>query len=153
MNRNSTQVWQDSLLCRTAGRGEIIRAGAILSAAPSSAPLWPRTSPSIAEHRQRSRQPMPEQYIVVERDEPIATATINRPDKLNALNWALVAELADRLEELDADDAIRCIVLTGAGERAFAAGADIAEMAGATPIQMAAGAFTAWDRIRRIKKP
>ena len=96
---------------------------------------------------------MPEQYIVVERDEPIATATINRPDKLNALNWALVAELADRLEELDADDAICCVVLTGAGERAFAAGADIAEMAGATPIQMAAGAFTAWDRIRRLKKP
>ena len=96
---------------------------------------------------------MPEQYILVERDEPIATATINRPDKLNALNWALVAELADRLEELDADDAIRCIVLTGAGERAFAAGADIAEMSGATPIQMATGAFEGWDRIRRIKKP
>jgi enoyl-CoA hydratase len=96
---------------------------------------------------------MPEQYIVVERDEPIATATINRPEKLNALNWALVAEMADRLEELDAEDAIRCVVLTGAGDRAFAAGADIAEMAGATPIQMAAGAFTAWDRIRRIKTP
>jgi enoyl-CoA hydratase len=96
---------------------------------------------------------MPEQYIVVAREEPIATATINRPDKLNALNWALVAELADRLEELDADDAIRCIVLTGAGERAFAAGADIAEMANASPMQMAAGGFAAWDRIRRIRKP
>jgi enoyl-CoA hydratase len=96
---------------------------------------------------------MPEQYIVVEREDPIATATINRPDKLNALNWALVAELADRLEELDADDAIRCIVITGAGERAFAAGADIAEMADATPMRMAAGGFAAWDRIRRIRKP
>src|SRR5262249_40415592 len=106
-----------------------------------------------AHHRQRSRYRMPEQYIVVTRDAPIATAIINRPDKLNALNWELIAELADRLEELDSDDAIRCVVLTGAGERAFAAGADIAEMADATPIQMAAGAFTAWDRIRRIKKP
>jgi len=96
---------------------------------------------------------MTAQYIVVAREEPIATATINRPDKLNALNWALVAELADRLEELDADDAIRCIVLTGAGERAFAAGADIAEMANASPMQMAAGGFAAWDRIRRIRKP
>ncbi len=45
---------------------------------------------------------MPEQYILVEREEPIATAIINRPDKLNALNWALVTELADELEKLDA---------------------------------------------------
>ncbi len=96
---------------------------------------------------------MPEQYIHVEREEPIAIATINRPEKLNALNWALVAELADALEGLDRDDAIRCIVLTGAGERAFAAGADIGEMSDKTPIQMAAGGFTSWDRIRRIKKP
>ena len=73
---------------------------------------------------------MPEQYILVERDEPIAVVTLNRADKLNALNWALVAELADRFEELDDDPAIRCIVLTGAGDSAFAAGADIAEMAG-----------------------
>ncbi len=96
---------------------------------------------------------MPEQYIRVEREEPIAIATINRPEKLNALNWALVAELADALEELDRDDAIRCIVLTGAGERAFAAGADIGEMSDKTPIQMAAGGFESWERIRRIKKP
>src|SRR5690349_23663332 len=96
---------------------------------------------------------MPEQYIVVTREEPIATVTINRPDKLNALNWALVSELAGRLEELDRDDAIGCMVLTGAGDRAFAAGADIAEMSGATPLQMATGPFEGWDRIRRIKKP
>ena len=96
---------------------------------------------------------MPEQYILVEREEPIATAIINRPDKLNALNWALVAELADELEKLDADDAIRCIVLTGAGDRAFAAGADIAEMSDASTMQMATGPFESWDRIRRIHKP
>ncbi len=96
---------------------------------------------------------MPEQYILVEREEPIAILTINRPDKLNALNWALVSELADRLEELDRDDAIGCMVLTGAGDRAFAAGADIAEMSDATPMQMATGPFEGWDRIRRIKKP
>ena len=96
---------------------------------------------------------MPEQYILVERDEPIAIATINRPDKLNALNWDLVAELAGELEKLDADDAIHCIVLTGAGDRAFAAGADIAEMADATTMQMATGPFESWARIRRIHKP
>lgn len=92
-------------------------------------------------------------YIRVERDEPIATLIINRPDKLNALNWALVAELADEMEALDRDDAIHCLVLTGAGERAFAAGADIAEMSTATAAQMALGPFEGWDRIRRIKKP
>jgi enoyl-CoA hydratase len=96
---------------------------------------------------------MAEQYILVEREEPIATAIINRPDKLNALNWGLVRELADELEKLDADDAIGCIVLTGAGDRAFAAGADIAEMSGASTMQMATGSFENWDRIRRIHKP
>ena len=96
---------------------------------------------------------MSEQTVLVEREAPIAVVTINRPDKLNALNWGLVAEMAAQLEALDADDAIRCLVLTGAGEKAFAAGADIAEMSGASPIQMATGSFESWDRIRRIKKP
>jgi enoyl-CoA hydratase len=81
---------------------------------------------------------MPDQYILVEREEPIAVATINRPDQLDAL---------------DRDDAIRCIVLTGAGNRAFAAGADIGEMSNRTPIDMAIGGFEGWDRIRRIKTP
>ncbi|HKW22609.1 MAG TPA: enoyl-CoA hydratase-related protein [Ktedonobacterales bacterium] len=96
---------------------------------------------------------MPQQYILVEREEPIATAVINRPDKLNALNWDLIAELADELEKLDADDSIGCIVLTGAGDRAFAAGADIAEMSDASTMRMATGSFENWDRIRRIHKP
>jgi len=96
---------------------------------------------------------MPQQYILVEREEPIATAVINRPDKLNALNWDLIADLADELEKLDADDSIGCIVLTGAGDRAFAAGADIAEMSDASTMRMATGSFENWDRIRRIHKP
>jgi enoyl-CoA hydratase len=96
---------------------------------------------------------MSEQYIRVEREEPIAIATIDRAEKLNALNWALISELADALEALDRDDAIRCIVLTGAGDRAFAAGADIGEMSDKTPMQMATGGFASWDRIRRVKKP
>ena len=96
---------------------------------------------------------MPQQYILVEREEPIATAIIKRPEKLNALNWDLVTELADELEQLDRDDAIGCIVLTGAGDRAFAAGADIAEMSDASTMRMATGPFESWDRIRRIHKP
>src|SRR5215469_11424428 len=97
---------------------------------------------------------LPEQpQVLVEREDPIAVVTINRPDKLNALNWGLVARMADYLEELDADSNIRCIVLTGAGDKAFAAGADIAEMSSASAITMATGSFNSWDRIRRITKP
>ncbi|HEX8731428.1 MAG TPA: enoyl-CoA hydratase-related protein, partial [Ktedonobacterales bacterium] len=92
-------------------------------------------------------------YILVEREGAVATVIINRPEKLNALNWTLIGELADKLAALDHDDAIHAIVLTGAGERAFAAGADIAEMSGATAAQMALGPFEGWDRIRRIHKP
>ncbi|HKS70937.1 MAG TPA: enoyl-CoA hydratase-related protein [Ktedonobacterales bacterium] len=97
--------------------------------------------------------PDQQQYIVVDHEGPIALVTINRAEKLNALNWQIVSELADRLEELDRDDTIRCIVLTGAGNKAFAAGADIAEMSGKGPIDMLTGGFEAWNRIRRIYKP
>ena len=65
------------------------------------------------------------QHILVERNEQIGIVTLNRPKELNALNFSLVGELVDVLEELDRDQTIRCIVITGAGEKAFAAGADI----------------------------
>ena len=94
-----------------------------------------------------------QQYILVERDGAVATVIINRPDKLNALSWALVGQLADHLETLDRDDTVHAIVLTGAGERAFAAGADIAEMSDKSATEMALGPFEGWDRIRRVKKP
>ncbi len=96
---------------------------------------------------------MPYEYILVEREDPIAVVAINRPAKLNALNWTVVGEVATALEELDRDDAIRCIVLTGAGDRAFAAGADIGEMSDKSPMDMLAGGFANWDRIRRVQKP
>ncbi len=96
---------------------------------------------------------MPYETILVERDAPIAVVTINRPEKRNALNWTVVGEVATALEELDRDDAIRCIILTGAGDRAFAAGADIAEMSDKSPLQMMGAGFTNWNRIRRIQKP
>src|SRR6266567_5465534 len=93
------------------------------------------------------------QYILVERDAHVGIVTLNRPKELNALNFHLISELADALEEFDRDDSIRCIVLTGAGEKAFAAGADIKEMSDKTPISMMMGGFDAWTRIRHIKKP
>jgi enoyl-CoA hydratase len=69
------------------------------------------------------------------------------------LSTPLVSELADALDEFDRDDAIRCIIITGAGEKAFAAGADIKEMSDKTPIEMAIGGFDNWARIRRVHTP
>jgi enoyl-CoA hydratase len=66
--------------------------------------------------------------ILSERAGAIAVVTLNRPKVLNALNAVMVRELREAFAELDADDAVRCVVLTGSGERAFAAGADISEL-------------------------
>lgn len=93
------------------------------------------------------------QYILVERNEQVGIVTLNRPKELNALNNRLVAELADALDEFDRDEAIRCIVVTGAGDKAFAAGADIKEMSDKSPIDMMIGGFEQWGRIRRIHTP
>src|SRR2546428_1863896 len=93
------------------------------------------------------------QYILVDRDERVGIVTLNRPKELNAINHQLVSELADALKALDNDEEIRCIVITGAGDRAFAAGADIKEMSDKSPIHMMLGGFEAWEPIRRIKTP
>ncbi len=93
--------------------------------------------------------------VLVERDEArrVALVRLNRPQQLNALNAEVMDRLCEALEALDRDDAVRCIVVTGS-ERAFAAGADIGEMAGATPVEMlVANRIGQWDRIRRITKP
>lgn len=66
--------------------------------------------------------------VLLERDGPIATLIINRPDKLNALNLDVLEALGGRVEELREDATIRCAILTGAGDKAFVAGADIGAM-------------------------
>jgi len=72
---------------------------------------------------------------------------------LNALSTPLMTELVEALEALDADDAVRCIVLTG-NERAFAAGADIGEMADVSAVEMLKrNQFARWERIRKVRKP
>ncbi len=76
--------------------------------------------------------------VLLERRGRIALITINRPDKLNALNIATRKELADALDELRNDEEIRVVVITGAGEKAFVAGADINEFAGRTAVQQRA---------------
>ena len=72
--------------------------------------------------------------ILVERRDRVAIITINRPEKRNALNIQTRAEGAAALDELRADDSIRVVVITGAGDKAFIAGADIAEFANRTAL-------------------
>src|SRR5437763_11379180 len=67
------------------------------------------------------------EHILVDRENGVGVVTLNRPEKLNAMNRKLSGELRDAIKELDADDAIGCIVITGAGNRAFSAGGDIHE--------------------------
>jgi enoyl-CoA hydratase len=66
--------------------------------------------------------------ILVEIEDTAAILTLNRPSVLNALNAALLSELSRALSELERDDAVRAIIITGAGSKAFAAGADIGEL-------------------------
>ena len=68
-----------------------------------------------------------EDHILVQRDGAIATVVLNRPEKLNALTRPMWKRLGEVFEELSADDAVRCIVIRGAGTKAFAPGNDIAE--------------------------
>lgn len=95
------------------------------------------------------------QYILVEPryEQHIALIRLNRPKELNALCLELMAEVRDALKMLEADEEVRAIVLTG-NERAFAAGADIKQMAGKTAIDMLLiDQFATWDTIKKIKKP
>ncbi len=97
----------------------------------------------------------PRDYTVirVENAPPVATIFLNRPQQLNALNLAVMDDLVAALDALEADDAIRVVVLTG-DARAFAAGADIGDMAEAGATEMLRrDQFAKWDRIRRFKKP
>jgi enoyl-CoA hydratase len=84
----------------------------------------------------------------------VALVTLDRPEVLNALDYRTLGELVEALERLDADESVRCVVITGAGEKAFAAGADIKEMADATPVTLSvANNFARWERIRRVRVP
>ncbi|MDP4662780.1 MAG: enoyl-CoA hydratase/isomerase family protein, partial [Salibacteraceae bacterium] len=68
-------------------------------------------------------------HLLVEKANLVATVTINRPDKLNALNKEVINQLSKCLSALESDEEVRCVILTGSGEKAFVAGADISEFA------------------------
>ncbi len=93
------------------------------------------------------------QNIVTETQGRVGIIRLNRPQALNALNAALKAELSLAIDAFEADDAIGCMLITG-NEKAFAAGADIKEMADKTFIEAYLGNFAGtWDRASRARKP
>ena len=116
------------------------------------------SSPSEATSRASTGDPADRRFVRVDfpadgRDQ-VALVTIDRPEALNALSFPLLAELTDALEALDGDPACRAIVLTGAGERAFAAGADIKELAEQTPVTLTVdNHFHRWERLKRLRTP
>ena len=91
--------------------------------------------------------------ILASKQDGYAVVQFNRPEVLNAINMKLMEELVDALESFDKDHDVRAIIITG-NEKAFAAGADIKEMADASAVDMLIrDQFARWDRIRKIKKP
>ena len=96
---------------------------------------------------------MPEPLILTETSGAVGVIRLNRPKVLNALNPELMTQLADQMEVWDRDAAIYVMLLAGS-ERAFAAGADIGDMAEQSAISMyERDQFATWDRIKRIRKP
>jgi enoyl-CoA hydratase len=95
------------------------------------------------------------EHVQVETGDAVAIVRVNRPDKLNALNGALIAQLDDAFHALAEDDAVQAIVLTGAGEKAFVAGADIGELAqmdsigGVRTSRQGQDAFRFMERMRK----
>src|SRR5258708_24141464 len=94
------------------------------------------------------------EHIIVESKGAVGVITLNRPKMLNALSFGVFGEIAAAVDDLEADDKIGCILLTGS-EKAFAAGADIKEMQPKTFIDMFSCDFASvgGDRFSRCRKP
>ena len=94
--------------------------------------------------------------LLFELSDGIARVTVDRPDKLNALNSAVIAELGDAVTRIETDAAVRGVILTGSGQKAFVAGADIAELTAQTPLEgktRSAAGQQVFRRLERCGKP
>ncbi|HSJ10881.1 MAG TPA: enoyl-CoA hydratase-related protein [Longimicrobiales bacterium] len=93
--------------------------------------------------------------LLLDVSDRIATLTINRPDKRNALNAVVRREIVEALDQLRPDDAVRVVIITGAGEKAFVAGADIGEFAERTPLEQreAMQGRRVFDEVAAFPKP
>ena len=97
-----------------------------------------------------------DEYIAVAAAEGIATITVNRPDKLNALNAATIAQLDRAVDAVADDDGVRGVIVTGAGAKAFVAGADIGELAKMGPldgVRVSRAGQDVFRRIEQMRKP
>jgi enoyl-CoA hydratase len=90
--------------------------------------------------------------LLFELSNGIARITINRPDKLNALNGTVISELGDAVTRIETDAAVRGIILTGSGQKAFVAGADIGELTAQTPMEGKARATLGQQVFRRLER-
>jgi enoyl-CoA hydratase len=95
---------------------------------------------------------MPDSPLLIVDHGAVRLITVNRPEKLNALDQATLAALHAAFDAAADDGAIRVVVLTGAGPKAFVAGADIAEMAGLTPVQGRDFSLRGQRMMRRVEK-
>jgi enoyl-CoA hydratase len=95
--------------------------------------------------------------IIVHTNNKVSTITINRPDKLNALNLKTIMQLSEAIDEADADHNVRVVILTGSGEKAFVAGADISEFAHFNEAQgrqlASQGQYLLFDKIENCSTP
>lgn len=95
---------------------------------------------------------MYETLLLDKKDNGVAVIQLNRPDAMNALNSVLMAEMIALLGELEGDDTVRCVVITG-NEKVFAAGADIKDMANASAVDMLYRNMSMWDVVGAFPKP
>ncbi len=96
------------------------------------------------------------QYIKLDKEDAIAIITINRPEKMNAMNIDVIKELGEAVDQAEKDDDVKCLIITGAGEKAFCAGADIEYMSKISPLEAEEYALTGhatMDKIDDLSKP
>lgn len=112
------------------------------------------TQPHHGMNQETEAQAEVQESVQVEVDDGVGIITIDRPERRNALNTSVLARLSRALEDLRHDEAVRVIIVTGAGEAAFVAGADIGELARREPADgLRASMQRAYDAVEAVEKP